>query len=126
MTAFAFRRHFNRQNNLHIIIPLIILGFLIVIAYYAYNNYLMTGSFGLIGFLSQARSRVGTAVKSAVTFVSGLFGMLIDAIMGFSNAVVVAALNGNIAAWVWLFGYSSLLIVLIWNYIATGGTKVIR
>ncbi len=123
--SFAYRR-FRRDNNLHIIVPMIILAFLVVIAYYAYNNFLMTGSFGLIGLLSQARNRVGTAIKSGITFITGLFGMFIDAVYGFSSAVVTAALNGNIAAWVWLFGYMMLLLVLIGNYIATGGTKVIR
>jgi hypothetical protein len=126
LTAYSFRRFYRRDSKTGVIIPILIIGILVVIAYYAYQSALFTTSFGLIGALSQARQRVSTAVKSGVTFLSGIFGMFVDAITGFSNAVIQAALDGNIAAWVWLVGYLMILTVLIWNYIATGGQKVIR
>ena len=124
MTVYS--RFYRRENTASLIILLILLAFLVVIAYYVYSSGLFTASFGFLGILSQVRQRISTALRSVTTFFSGIFGMFIDAVSGFSNAVIVSALNGNIAAWIWLFGYVYLMAVLIWNFIATHGRTVIR
>ena len=129
MTAFRrVRRYYNRykNNQVAVAISLIVVAIMVAIAFYALKNYLFTGSFGLVAVFSNVRQRISTFLQSVKAFAGSLFGMVIDAFSGFSGVIVSSALEGNIAAWIWLTGYIMLLAVLIMNYIQTGGRKLIR
>jgi len=115
---YYYRRFRNSEAERYIL--LIIVAFMVVIAFYAFKNYLMTGSFGLLAAVSAAKDRVSTSVKGLKTFLGSLFGMFIDGYAGFTNAVVHAALAGNWAAIVFLSGYIALVGVMLWNYFESG------
>lgn len=117
--AFGYiRRH--RNSDAERVILLVIVAFMTVVAFYAFKNYLMTGSFGLVGAVSAAKDRVSTGLKGMKTFFASLVGMLMDGYAGFTSAVVSAAFAGNWAAMVFLSGYIALVGVLLWNYFSTG------
>jgi len=119
--AYSFRRRYRRMSPMsERILLLTIVAFLTVIAFYAFKNYLMTGSFGILGALSATKDRISTSAKGFKTFVSGLFGMILDGYAGFTNAVVKAAFAGNWAAMVFLSGYIALVGVMLWNYFESG------
>ena len=118
--AYSFRRYRRMFPMSERILLLSIVIFLSAVAFFAFRNYLMTGSFGLLGALSAAKDRISTGAKGFKTFISGLFGMIIDGYAGFTNAVVHAALAGNWAAMVFLSGYLALVGVMLWNYFESG------
>ena len=119
--AYSFRRRYRRMSPMsERILLLTIVAFLTVIAFYAFKNYLMTGSFGILGAVSAAKDRISTGAKGIKTFFAGLFGMLLDGYAGFTNAVVHAAFAGNWAAMVFLSGYVALVGVMLWNYFESG------
>lgn len=117
--AWGYYRRY-RNSETERIILLAIVAFMAVIAFYAFKNYLMTGSFGLVAAVSAAKDRVSTSVKGLKTFMGSLFGMLIDGYAGFTSAVIKAAFAGNWAAMVFLSGYLALVFVLLWNYFSSG------
>ncbi len=119
--AYRSRRRFRRISPAgERILLLSIVIFMSIIAFYAFKNYLMTGSFGLVAAVSATQNRISTGLKGIKTFFGSLFGMLLDGYAGFTNAVVSAAFHGNWAAMVFLSGYAALVFVLLWNYFDTG------
>lgn len=114
------RRYVRRDSEVTKIMLLVIVMFMVAVAYLAFKNYLMTGSFGLVAAIKSMETRARNATKGFMTFIGSLFGTLLDGLAGFSGAVVSAALSGNLAAIVYLSGYLALVGVLLWNYLTTG------
>lgn len=118
--AYYVRRYIRRDSEFTKIILLFVIILMVAIAYMAFRNYLMTGSFGILAAVKSMETRVRTATKSFMTFLGSLFGMIIDGLAGFSGAVVAAAFSGNLFAIVYLSGYLALVGVLLWNFLTTG------
>ena len=117
--AFGYYRRY-RNSDAEKLLLLAIVAMMVAIAFYAFHNYLMTGSFGILGAVKSMENRVRTSTKGLMTFFGSLFGMLIDGLAGFSGAVVSAALAGSLPALVYLSGYGALVGVMLWNFISSG------
>ena len=119
--AYSFRsRYIRRDSEFTKIVLLFVIMLSVAIAYMAFRNYLMTGSFGILAAVKAMETRARTATKGFMTFLGSLFGMIIDGLSGFSGAVVAAAFSGNLFAIVYLSGYLALVGVLLWNFLSTG------